>query len=448
MPPRAPAPSGSICGLGRIVMGIFTDEFDLAGYVEQQAMKIEDLQNRELFRNIIGDMFSQLYQHMYAEYHGLEQRMLAELPRPVEAPDIMTGLCRRRDYDQTDKELYPMDAADLLEKKIPAADVLAHLQEGKAYALFPVFFAGETAQLQTILQQRRKFSGTVKSDYSEVSAAFELRPCRRYLQQMEELYGVTGQNGLPWRSVLAPYLYKFAEVWITSLDGWEDDQAVERVTIDYAEYRDVIHEDMVPLWNIQPWQAHTSCYPEPCMDRTSYEHRLYASQFPDASQYLLDQSAAEVRNVRWQGKDLVITCDQQEAADWSLLRFYPVNGAEKYGYRVYGNQHNQSFARNLLESYGQRIKTRTEVERFLRSFVCMRDFSLQDVRLRKTAGRADTYSTDAFIDYEFRTGSREYTLELDFRAGQEDYRNMDVISFLVTNLQHYFPEYECAGRLV
>ena len=48
-------------------MGIFTDEFDLAGYVKQQAMKIDDLQNRELFRDIIGDMFSELYRHMYAE---------------------------------------------------------------------------------------------------------------------------------------------------------------------------------------------------------------------------------------------------------------------------------------------------------------------------------------------------------------------------------------------
>lgn len=78
----------------------------------------------------------------------------------------------------------------------------------------------------------------------------------------------------------------------------------------------------------------------------------------------------------------------------------------------------------------------------------MGDFTLQDIHLRKNTGQAETYSTDAFIDYEFRTGSREYTLALDFQAKQEDYRNLDVISFLVTNLQHYFPEYECAGRLV
>lgn len=429
-------------------MGIFTDEFDLTGYVKQQAMKIDDLENRELFRNIIGDMFSQLYQHMYAEYHGLEQRMLAEVPHPAEAPDIMTGLCRRRDYDRTDKELYPMDAADLLKKEIPAADVLEHVQQGKGYALFPVFFAGETSELQNLLRQRRKFSGTVKSDYCEVAATFELRPCRQYLQQIEALYDVTGQNGLPWRSVLSPYLYKYAEVWITSLENWDGDQAIERVILDYAEFRDVIHEDMVPLWNIQPWKAHTSCYPEPCMDRTSYEHRLYASQFPDACQYLLASSDAEIRSVRWQGGDLIISCDQQEAEDWPLLRLYPVSSSEKYGYRVYGNQHNQSFARNLLASYGQRIKTRAEVERFLRSFRCMGDFTLQDIHLCKNTGQAETYSTDAFIDYEFRTGSREYTLALDFQAKQEDYRNLDVISFLVTNLQHYFPEYECAGRLV
>ena len=66
----------------------------------------------------------------------------------------------------------------------------------------------------------------------------------------------------------------------------------------------------------------------------------------------------------------------------------------------------------------------------------------------KKADKIATYSTEAFIDYEFRTGSREYTLELVFQAKQQDYRNVDVLSFLVTSLQHYFPEYTCAGRLV
>lgn len=429
-------------------MGIFTDEFDLAGYVEQQAMEIKGLENRELFRNIIGDMFTQLYQHMYAEYHGLEQRMLAEAAAPAEMPDVMTGLCCRRDYDLTDKELFPMNPSDLKKKEIPVADVLGHLQQGESYDLFPVFFAGETSRLQKLLQERRKFSGTVKSAYNEVSATFELRPCRCYLQQMEALYEVSGRNALPWRSILSPYLHKFAEVWITSLEGWEDDQPIERVIIDYAEFRGIIHEDMVPLWNIQPWQVSTSCYPEPCMDRTSYEHRLYASQLPNDCKYLIGNSEAQIRNVRWQGGDLIITCDKPEAEVWPMLRLYPAASPEKYGYKIYGNNHSQSFARNLIESYGQRIKTRVEIERFLHSFACMRDFELQDMRLKKTAGDSDTYSTDAFIDYEFRTGSREYTLELDFRAKREDYLNMDVISFLTTNLQHYFPEYECRGRLV
>ncbi|SDP60375.1 hypothetical protein [Selenomonas ruminantium] len=429
-------------------MGIFTDEFDLAGYVERQAMEIKGLENRDLFRNIIGDMFTQLYQHMYAEYHGLEQRMLAEVKAPAEMPDIMTGLCSRKDYDQTDREFFPMDAADLQQKEIPAADILRHLQAGEGYALFPVFFAGETNELEKLLREKRQFSGTVKSAYSEVAATFELRPCLRYRKQVEALYDVTGQNALPWRSVLTPYLYKFAEVWITSLEGWEDDMPIERVMLDYAEFADRIYEDMVPLWNIRPWQAHTSCYPEPCMDRTSYEHRLYASQLPAGCKYLLAGSAAEVRNVRWQGGEMIITCDRQEAEDWEMLRLYPVKSQEKYGYRVYGNQHDESFARNLVAAFGQRIKTRGEIERFLRSFACMQDLELADMRLRKTAGQPATYSTDAFIDYEFRTGSRAYTLELDFRAKQEDYRNLDVISFLTTSLQHYFPEYTCAGRLV
>ena len=184
------------------------------------------------------------------------------------------------------------------------------------------------------------------------------------------------------------------------------------------------------------------------MDKTAYEHRLYANQLPAGSRYLVARPEAEIQNLRWQGGEFIITCDKRMSGAWPLLRLCPVTSQEKYGYRVYGNNHDQSFARNLIASYGQRIKTRAEIERFLRAFARMEDFTLQDIRLQKGACKTATYSTETFIDYEFRTGSREYTLALDFKANKQDYRNVDVLSFLTTSLQHYFPEYTCAGRLV
>ena len=61
----------------------------------------------------------------------------------------------------------------------------------------------------------------------------------------------------------------------------------------------------------------------------------------------------------------------------------------------------------------------------------------------------ETYSTEEFIDYEYRTGDRAQFLEISFRPRNEDfYLNRDLMSFLVTAIQHLFPEYQCIGKLV
>ena len=63
--------------------------------------------------------------------------------------------------------------------------------------------------------------------------------------------------------------------------------------------------------------------------------------------------------------------------------------------------------------------------------------------------KLETYSMEEFIDYEYRTGDRTQTLEFSFRPKDEDfYLNRDIMSFLVTEIQHLFPEYQCVGKLV
>ena len=56
---------------------------------------------------------------------------------------------------------------------------------------------------------------------------------------------------------------------------------------------------------------------------------------------------------------------------------------------------------------------------------------------------------EKFIDYEYRTGDREKFFEFHFRPHDENfYLNRDLMSFLTTEIQHLFPEYNCVGKLV
>jgi len=113
------------------------------------------------------------------------------------------------------------------------------------------------------------------------------------------------------------------------------------------------------------------------------------------------------------------------------------------------NAQDKTFSRDLAEYFGQRIKTRTELVRFLKSFKCSEYLTFIDAKIHRDRKDFETYSTEAFIDFEYRTGDREQIFEISFRPHDEDfYLNRDIMSFLVTEVQHIFPEYQCVGKLV
>lgn len=54
-----------------------------------------------------------------------------------------------------------------------------------------------------------------------------------------------------------------------------------------------------------------------------------------------------------------------------------------------------------------------------------------------------------FILDEIRDGDRGKVLALYFRAKDNNfYLNRDILSFLVSEIQLFYPEYHCEGRLI
>ena len=80
---------------------------------------------------------------------------------------------------------------------------------------------------------------------------------------------------------------------------------------------------------------------------------------------------------------------------------------------------------------------------------CKKFLNFVDAKIKNKSRKIETYSMENFIDFEFRTGDRSQTFEFSFRPADEDfYLNRDILSFLITEIQHFFPEYNCVGKLV
>jgi len=433
-------------------MGLFDDSFDIDAYVRKRLMEMDDLKNRELFKEIIVDMMCGMYEHIKEEYQLLENRVFKETPLPERMPDIVTGLSPLDAYDVTDKYMHPMDTEDLEPKKIFASSVLTSLQEGKPFFLYTCFLPEDYADLKKLVAEERIFHGLMETQMGEIPTDFVLKPNRHYQKLVEEIYPLAALNCFPWRSINAPYLYKLFDVYAVKTESEDEIQEVQeitKITVELEEFAEKACHTPVPLWNLNPVTITANSYPQPALERGYFEHILYRSQFKEDSAYLLRHSPWAIRGMRRMEGDLYILCDGETPGDWEFFEVNRPDGKTPYAYPLMSNAQRDTFSLNMIEHYGQRIKTRADINRFVLSFPCAEALELTDVTVVPNTGKTETYSMEAFIDYEFRSGNRERALTVTFHPKDEEFfLNRDIMSFLMTGLQHYFPEYECVGRLL
>ena len=430
-------------------MGLFDSDFKIEDYVRERIPQLDNLENRELFKRIVDNLTLDLYKHIKDEYDALERRVFDESPKATRLPDLITCVISKDKYDLTDDNLFPMFVEDLDEVKVDATEMISAVKAGKDFYLYTCMIKADYLELKNLLQSGRRFKGVIENEYGSTSAEFILKPNDRYRKKAEEFYEIAALNYLPWRSLNTAYLFKLFDVYVVSIEEWDDETEIVKVTTDFEELAEKILYKPLPLWNAKAVTIKGNSYPQPAVDRKYFEHYLYAKQFRTEHEYLLKHSDAIIRNIRRQGGDLYIICDSDLPSDWQFYEFASTPKSANYENPLMSNEQDETFSRNLIEYFGQRIKTHTEVVRFLKSFKTSEYLTFIEAKIIGKSAKRETYSTEEFIDYEYRAGERVATLEFSFRAEDESfYLNRDIMSFLVTEIQHLFPEYLCVGKLV
>lgn len=430
-------------------MGLFDSNFNIEKYVRARIPELDNLANRDLFKRIVGSLTVDLYRHVKDEYDALERRVFDEAPKAMQLPDLITCVISADKYDLTDDQMFPIFVEDLEKPIIKCQDMLAAVKIGEPFFLYTCMFAVDYLTLKALARSSRRFKGIIEHEFGQTSAEFIVKPNDRYIKKAQELYEIAGLNYLPWRSLNLAYFFKMFDVYVVAIDEWDDQTEVREVTTDFEEFAEKILYKPLPLWNIREVTIKGNSYPQPAVDRKYFEHYLYKKQFRDGREYLLRHADTVVRNIRRQNGDFYIMCDEDLPADWQFYEFATAPEAVNYENPLVSNERNENFSRNMIEYFGQRIKTRTEMVRFLKTFKVTEIVEFVDAKIFDKYKDAETYSMEDFIDYEYRTGDRERTMEFSFRAKDKNfYLNRDVMSFLVTEMQHLFPEYQCVGKLV
>ena len=424
---------------------------EVKAMIQGELSLITDLTERRTFKELMEGVFLSLWETNAAMYERLEERVVGELAWDMNRFCVRTGLVERESFDPVHRFLAPACEEDLVPASYKAGELRERIREEGRVRLATVFVQCGPGELKSFLDYGSGCTGRLLAG-GEYPVDLFLEPARRYLERLEQLYHLFMKNGIPWQTVNAPYFFKMADVCIRQVpEAISDAQEITDFGMDFGSFGGQVRLDMLPVWNIRRLELESMGFPVPCRDHESFEHTISIAAYGAENAYLVEEKAG-IENVCQRGDRLFITGRIPNEKRWNV---YMICGGrdsrvDRFAYPLFSNSKKDGFGERYSRQKGQPVQTRGELARFIRGLGLEDYIAYQDCALTGERGeRQDTYPVNFFLRDEIRGKGGRQKLTLYFKpVGKERWLLLDLASYIASQVQELYPEYECGGRLV
>lgn len=421
----------------------FEHDFNVQKYVNQRMLEIEDLKERKVYKELTDKILIDLFEYQTKSYENLYKKVADELIADKVPCGIEIGLTYLSKFDASDQYLFPMDMRDTEDIPVTTEEILS---EESLWSEI-VYFNGTYFQLQSYLENNKRLTGKIFTDAGEFSVFFHLSLEKKYMELLKNLRKVFAANGKPWNTVCTAHLERMLHIRLVPEFELPVMGSFEKIVVDYNS--DCILQKVLPLWNISHITQTTSSYPTPALDKINYEHEIFAHRLEKNCNYLAENPEVQISSIYFRNGDLIITSRTPTPITWNLIKI-----AEKsrglYEFEVFSNYYNTEFTDILKYYHRSHVKTKQELKRFLQCLPYGKEMVLQQMELvEESVEYFVNYDMDSFILDEIRHHGSQKIMVLQFHS-KRTYPQFDVdlLSFLVSEVQGLFPEYRCVGKLV
>ncbi|MEK5039336.1 normocyte-binding protein [Sporosarcina sp. FSL K6-3457] len=418
-------------------------------FVADRLRKIEDLEQRQLLKDIVSGVFMNLVEYQEEMNRKLEDRVFNEIEDWEDNHDIYVTLCAKEDIDPIHESLYPMIPSDLEAKTLNNEETLDSLRKKEEVTLLTIFLESDFSEIKTLLTHQRAFAGRILTTDGHYDIQVSLQQNNSYIQEMEKLYHIFQTNGLAWKTVNNPFAYKFFDVVVIDCPQFNTEEEIVDVTIDFEEFEEKKRFDMILLWNIKKIDIKNIGFPMPAVDKVNYEHVLSIRKTGIAHGYLVDVEGDSIRYIKRSDNEITIVCPREKSGIWKLLKItkFDRNQVGSLNYELVSNRRVNRFSNKYVHKQAVLVKTKGEIIRMVNSFEVSQSVELVDVEIRdRRLAERECYPMNPFISDHIGDDSNKEVMTLLFRPREAiTFISNDIMSFLVSEVQRYFSEYRCEG---
>lgn len=393
------------------------------------------MEGREKLKKSIEDMYGNTIIYNEVMYKRLNDRIDKEV-NSDSSFYIYTSAEEISKVDPIDEFLKPIISSDLEIENYNLAEINYNIRNGHHFILTSIFMECDFITFNEIIKNKKSYKGEIKTDISIYEINFYIERSTKYIDEIENLYHIFRSNGVKWRTINCPFVYKYIDLVVKEELAIEGD--IQEIRINLDEYESYKRANFIPLWNISKSKLKNVSNYMPAIDRLIFEHEIKLDS--SINGYLLASHNDDYLYHRRQKDEFIMVTSRNTEEELDILRVNNPSNFRKnrYAYEVLSNK-------NLYKAKPV-IRNKSEVFEFINSYDYLK---LSEIEILETYKKIEqTQNLNKFLDNNVRSDEHKRIMLLIFESNTKNFLTYDKMSFLISEIQLFFPEYRTIGELI
>lgn len=403
---------------------------------------------------IIEDALVALKKQNEKMYIKLQQKIKKEVTYTPHSYAVITGLVDKRHYDNNvgDKVFYPMLKEDLQIKPYDLTQLLNDIKDKKPHLLCKAFVMCDYLKIKKLLNSNRVFKGIIATDEGDYKVNIKVELSKQHMEEISSLYKSFIHNQIPWKTVNTTYISKMIEIYVVNTEDLYKDCEIKSITIDFEEFNEFINYNLIPVWNVTYIELMTKGFPTPCEDYINYQHHIPLTAYDTNNSFLIQSPINDIEYINHYQDEITIINGLQDAIRWhTCLIKQPEETVGIHSKYPFFSNYAQSFFIQKYQHPSIRVRTKAELIQYIKSCGLEEYISFKDLSISTDGedSNIETYNMNPFIIDEIRQESSTKKLVLLFQAHNKGlFFIRDLLSYIISEIQYIYPEYDCVGRVI
>ena len=413
---------------------------------------------KKMLGKSLREMFFEMNVEMQERFQEIKNKFLeAKINENLENEDIFveTMLVKKEDAFKMDGTFFPLiDRRDILDGNYE--DVY----------LENVYLNLSLRKIDEILE--REFLGWINVDGDNYEIKVRLVKDERYFDEIKKLHNSFELNGKKWKTINMAHFIRCYRVKLAEY-GFDISQDIlgkiqngeYEVTYDFEEIQDKVLRDRKLLWNIEKKNIISTIFVRPTKIDLSFE---YTINFENDEQVLVSNHENEdILCCYYSGKNKLNIVSKKNTGDiWDVFSIKPIEKCRKMlelyrksrenqeDYFHFTNFRNKSFI-DKIQTKNRNTRSRAFLEKYFFEYEFTKDkILLKDINFKENIEKnLDTYDCNESLRNDFQKVyfDKKPKMNLFLEIKDFDDYSEDKVSFLISEIQNDYNEFECRGYL-